>query len=76
MIGEDLQKFSGSRVMSTSAKSRVPIRNLPKITQIFSENLSIICLNLNEDNLLITENILALKKFHLQILNIFLTTFF
>ena len=30
MIGEDLQKFSGSRVMRTSAIGRVPIRNLPK----------------------------------------------
>ncbi|GBM57256.1 hypothetical protein AVEN_58574-1 [Araneus ventricosus] len=31
MIGEDLQKFSESRVMRTIAIGRVPIRNLPKI---------------------------------------------
>ncbi|GBN06640.1 hypothetical protein AVEN_264552-1 [Araneus ventricosus] len=30
MIGEDLQKFSRSRVMRTIAIGRVPIRNLPK----------------------------------------------
>ena len=30
MIGEDMQKFSGSRVMRISAIGRVPIRNLPK----------------------------------------------
>ncbi|GBN82554.1 hypothetical protein AVEN_145226-1, partial [Araneus ventricosus] len=30
MFGEDLQKFSGSRVMRTIAIGRVPIRNLPK----------------------------------------------
>ncbi|GBO04628.1 hypothetical protein AVEN_116661-1 [Araneus ventricosus] len=30
MIGEDLQKFSESRVMRTIAIGRVPIRNLPK----------------------------------------------
>ncbi|GBM52156.1 hypothetical protein AVEN_265629-1 [Araneus ventricosus] len=29
MIGEDLQKFSGSRVMRTIAIGRLPIRNLP-----------------------------------------------
>ncbi|GBN03444.1 hypothetical protein AVEN_65363-1 [Araneus ventricosus] len=29
MIGEDLQKFSESRVMRTIAIGRVPIRNLP-----------------------------------------------
>ena len=29
MIGEDLQKFSGTRVMRTSAIGRIPIRNLP-----------------------------------------------
>ncbi|GBO16657.1 hypothetical protein AVEN_148795-1 [Araneus ventricosus] len=31
MIDEDLQKFSGSRVMRTIAIGRVPIRNLPNI---------------------------------------------
>ena len=31
MIGEDLQKFFGSRVMRISAIGRVPIRNLPKM---------------------------------------------
>ncbi|GBL98408.1 hypothetical protein AVEN_33376-1 [Araneus ventricosus] len=31
MIGEDLQKFSGSRVTRTIAIGRHPIRNLPKI---------------------------------------------
>ncbi|GBL77569.1 hypothetical protein AVEN_41932-1 [Araneus ventricosus] len=30
MIGEDMQKFSESRVMRTIAIGRVPIRNLPK----------------------------------------------
>ncbi|GBN70847.1 hypothetical protein AVEN_189017-1 [Araneus ventricosus] len=30
MIGEDLQKFSGSRVMRTIAIGRLPIRNPPK----------------------------------------------
>ncbi|GBM54247.1 hypothetical protein AVEN_208590-1 [Araneus ventricosus] len=30
-MGEDLQKFSGSRVMRTIAIGRLPIRNLPKI---------------------------------------------
>ncbi|GBM64579.1 hypothetical protein AVEN_56552-1 [Araneus ventricosus] len=30
MIGEDLQKFSESRVMRTIAIGRLPIRNLPK----------------------------------------------
>ena len=34
MIGEDLQKFSGSRVMRTSAIGRVPIRNLPKMKKV------------------------------------------
>ncbi|GBN99334.1 hypothetical protein AVEN_271192-1 [Araneus ventricosus] len=29
MIGEDLQKFSGRRVMRTIAIRRLPIRNLP-----------------------------------------------
>ncbi|GBN43470.1 hypothetical protein AVEN_251012-1, partial [Araneus ventricosus] len=29
MIGEDLRKFSGSRVMRTIAIGRLPIRNLP-----------------------------------------------
>ena len=38
MIGEDLQKFSGSRVMRTSAIGRVPIRNLPK-------RISFTCIN-------------------------------
>ncbi|GBM26366.1 hypothetical protein AVEN_239364-1 [Araneus ventricosus] len=33
MIGEDLQKFSESRVMRTIAIGRVPIRNLPKKTR-------------------------------------------
>ncbi|GBN24035.1 hypothetical protein AVEN_242395-1 [Araneus ventricosus] len=31
MIGEDLQKFSESRVRRTIAIGRLPIRNLPKI---------------------------------------------
>ncbi|GBN98929.1 hypothetical protein AVEN_80372-1 [Araneus ventricosus] len=34
MIGEDLQKFSGSRVMRTIAIVGVPIRNLPKSLSI------------------------------------------
>ncbi|GBM26925.1 hypothetical protein AVEN_264770-1 [Araneus ventricosus] len=32
MIDEDLQKFSESRVMRTTAIGRLPIRNLPKST--------------------------------------------
>ncbi|GBN13486.1 hypothetical protein AVEN_208214-1 [Araneus ventricosus] len=40
MIGEDLQKFSESRVMRTIAIGRVPIRNLPKskIQEFFRRN--------------------------------------
>ncbi|GBM76882.1 hypothetical protein AVEN_153116-1 [Araneus ventricosus] len=34
MIGEDLQKFSESRVMRTIAIGRDPIRNLPKNTEL------------------------------------------
>ncbi|GBN00080.1 hypothetical protein AVEN_69854-1, partial [Araneus ventricosus] len=30
MIGDDPQKFSGSRVMRTIAIGRVPVSNLPK----------------------------------------------
>ncbi|GBL87351.1 hypothetical protein AVEN_151504-1 [Araneus ventricosus] len=33
MIGEDLQKFSESRVMRTIAIGRLPIRNLPKMME-------------------------------------------
>ncbi|GBN10013.1 hypothetical protein AVEN_211181-1 [Araneus ventricosus] len=33
MIGEDLQKFSASRVMRTITIGRVPISNLPKIVR-------------------------------------------
>ncbi|GBM09884.1 hypothetical protein AVEN_241210-1 [Araneus ventricosus] len=40
MIGEDLQKFSESRVMKTIAIGRVPIRNLPKNLKIWYRWLS------------------------------------
>ncbi|GBO20579.1 hypothetical protein AVEN_111494-1 [Araneus ventricosus] len=45
MIGEDLQKFSGSRVMRTIAIGRVPIRNLPKIKRatLYSESSKLSC---------------------------------
>ncbi|GBM26756.1 hypothetical protein AVEN_175907-1 [Araneus ventricosus] len=42
MIGEDIQKFSGSRVMRTIAIGRLPIRNLPKMQfSTISEKLDI-----------------------------------
>ncbi|GBM89671.1 hypothetical protein AVEN_2289-1 [Araneus ventricosus] len=41
MIGEDLQKFSGSRVMRTIAIGRVPIRNLSNICDVYPTTLDI-----------------------------------
>ncbi|GBN88764.1 hypothetical protein AVEN_258386-1, partial [Araneus ventricosus] len=38
MIGEDLQKFSDSRVMRTIAIGGLPIRNLPKIPTALSSS--------------------------------------
>ncbi|GBN73140.1 hypothetical protein AVEN_34129-1 [Araneus ventricosus] len=36
MIGEDLQKFSGSRVIRTIAIGRVPMMNLPNYVKFIS----------------------------------------
>ncbi|GBL84808.1 hypothetical protein AVEN_93841-1 [Araneus ventricosus] len=56
MIGEDLQKFSGSRVMRTIAIGRVPIRNLPKMA--------------NSENDLEVKSLLRIKDVEYQGLNI------
>ena len=41
MFGEDLQKFSGSRVMRTFTAGRVPIRNLP-IKRVLKHSVAIL----------------------------------
>ncbi|GBN75229.1 hypothetical protein AVEN_247835-1 [Araneus ventricosus] len=38
MIGEDMEKFSESRVMRTIAIGRVPIRNLPNLSHLRFRN--------------------------------------
>ena len=45
MIGEDLEKFSGIRVMRNPAIGRVPIRNLPK-NRSLNQFVGELCLSL------------------------------